>query len=156
MIGKSMMLRRGIPVLLFIGLVSWGTSLSSHEGATGVVKERMTLMESLGGSMKTLAKFAKGELEWDTQVVQKQLSALSSHASKDLSALFPEGSARHPSEAKPAIWTDWDEFQALWGDFNKVAKTANEAEPDSPKVLISQIRKLAKTCKSCHDDFKAD
>ena len=141
--------------LLVFGLLSWETGTAAHEGATGVVKERMMLMESMGDILKALAKFAKGDLEWDGEAIQGHLAGLSKHADADMGTLFPEGSSKPQSEAEPAIWSDWDEFQSLWVAFRQAADKASQADVGDPDALISQVRALAKTCKTCHDDFKS-
>ena len=47
-----------------------GTTLNAHENATGIVKERMLLMEKLGKSMKALALIMTGRAPYDTEKIQ--------------------------------------------------------------------------------------
>lgn len=89
--------------------VSW-----SHGGATGIVKERMDLMGSIGDSMKELVSIFKGEVPYDAATVERAASAIRDHASgASIERLFPEGSLDKPTEALPAIWEHWEEFTGL-------------------------------------------
>ncbi|MGB0671909.1 MAG: c-type cytochrome [Rhodospirillales bacterium] len=85
----------------------------AHGGATGVVKERMTLMEGIGDAVKALAAMMKGEADYDAEKVKSLASGIADHAGKRMVDLFPKGTSGHPSEAKPAIWDKWDTFQGL-------------------------------------------
>ena len=40
-------------------------------------------------------------------------AVIQSHSGEALTKLFPEHSIEGPSEAKPEIWTDWEEFSEL-------------------------------------------
>jgi cytochrome c556 len=156
MLKASTQRRPALFLVVVFGLLSWEAGTAAHEGATGVVKERMMIMESMSDSMKALAKLAKGEREWDAQAVQDHITGLSKHASADIGGLFPEDSAMPPSEAEPSIWSDWDEFQSLWLEFREAADSASQSNVKDPDALISQVQTLAKTCRSCHDEFKSD
>ena len=55
----------------------------------------------------------RGAQPYDADAVSEAAGIIRSHAGDALTDLFPEGSLNHPSEAKPDIWTDWSEFEAL-------------------------------------------
>ena len=85
----------------------------AHGGATGIVRERMEAMEAMGEAVKTLTAMMSGETDYDAATVREQAATIRSHAGEAITGLFPEGSGGEPSEAKPGIWSDWDEFAAL-------------------------------------------
>lgn len=93
----------------------------AHGGATGVVKERMDAMDAMGEAVKTLAAMMRGETKYNAETVRETAAVIDNHAGEAMTALFPEGSDGEPSEAKPAIWTDWQEFQALAGRLDILA-----------------------------------
>lgn len=85
----------------------------AHGGATGIVKERMDGMSALKNSMKTLTPMMQGKTPYDADVVRREAEQIGRHAGDSMTRLFPDGSGGKPSEAKPEIWSDWDEFSEL-------------------------------------------
>lgn len=84
-----------------------------HGGATGVIKERMELMESIGKAMKSLTAMMRGKEHYDAERVRSLAHTISGHGGENMTKLFPAGSLQSPTEAIPAIWADWERFSAL-------------------------------------------
>lgn len=103
--------------LLTIGvsasLIAYAGVASAHGGATGVVKERMDAMEAMKDSMKTVSDMFKGKTKYDAEQVKQSAKVIQIHSGEALTSLFPEGSLKHPSEAKTEIWKEWDKFSKL-------------------------------------------
>jgi cytochrome c556 len=87
-----------------------GSQVYSHGGATGVVKERMERMERLDELMDRVFAMVRGEVPYDAATVRKAAIEIQSQSGTTMTQLFPEGSAGKPSEARPAIWKDFDTF----------------------------------------------
>ncbi len=85
----------------------------AHSGATGKVKERMEAMKEMGEAMKSVAPMMRGEAQYDADTLRKAARTIADNAGNALTADFPEGSLHDPSEALPAIWQDWDRFEAI-------------------------------------------
>lgn len=98
------------------------TGAVAHGGATGIVKERMDAMGEMGKVMKTLSSMMRGATEYDAAVVRSGARKIRSHAGDTLVKLFPEGSNPAPSEARDAIWSNWDEFNELAGQLAMLAE----------------------------------
>lgn len=139
----------GLGVALIFSATIW-----AHSNATGVVKERMDMMEELGDSMKTLKSLVRSQSAYDADQVADLAQGIE-EMSNHIGAKFPEGSNDPPSEALPAIWEDWDRFTGLIEQMNAEAAKLGEitAEGDQRSVL-RQFVALGKTCKSCHTDFR--
>lgn len=109
---------------VFIGavaiLLSTGLALG-HGGATGIVKERMDLMASVGKSMKIVTEMFQGAKEYEAAAVRDAAKSIGSHGGEQLTRLFPEGSIQGPSESLPAIWQNWERFSELSEDLTKYA-----------------------------------
>jgi len=146
---------------IFIGAVVALTMTASitaiaHEGATGVLKERMDGMKAIGQQVKIMVPMMKGTLPYDPATVAKSASIIESHAGETFTKLFPEGSDKHPSEALPEIWDDWSKFTDLAAQLESNAtalKTvaANNSSEDDFKGALGNV---LKTCKSCHSNFR--
>ena len=143
--------RQGTILAAALLIVATGGGVLAHGGATGVVKERMDLMSALGDSMKALKSEVMGGAP-DRDAVARQAARIVDHV-EALPDKFPEGSVEAPSEAKPAIWERWSDFEesadALSAAARELAETADSA------ALRARFAAVGKTCSSCHSDFRA-
>ena len=123
-----------------------GITTNAHEKATGIVKERMLVMEKLGKSMKALARMMRGRAAYDTEKVRALARNLADHGSANLTKLYPEGSLHKPSGARPEIWSDWERFSALAEQLPDYAKAleksadSGETTPSSGTVSVDSDR----------------
>jgi cytochrome c556 len=132
-------------------LVSGSTSLA-HEGATGIVKQRMDEMEKIGRTVKRIndrLKSNRGLAE-----IARDAEELRAAAAR-MPSLFPRGSRDGHSEATPAVWERWPEFVAaarlLEEEAGKLAATA----PSGQEVEIGRrFRATTRACSGCHDVFR--
>ena len=70
---------------------------------------------------------------------------------------FPTGSDGSPSEAAPAIWTDFEGFKlAAKENFEAASFLEVTALTGDAKAPAKAINQLAGTCKSCHRTFKSN
>ena len=109
-------------ILGAIALSSLGAAALAHNGATGVVMERMMGMSAMRDVMKGLAPMMQGQVPYDEQAVRDAAAVLQSHASGNLTGLFPEEPIPATSYAKPEIWSDWARFEALSEDLRIYAE----------------------------------
>ena len=133
-------------VLLCLSTVSF-----AHDGAEGVVKERMDRFKENKKAMKAI----KGNLTGDTAIIAQKASGIEAWA-KDMVNFFPKGSTQPPSEALPAIWKEFDRFTDLARANEKAAanlKNLAQSGADT-SALSGAFRSLGKTCKDCHNDYK--
>ncbi len=88
----------------------------THEGATGIVKERMDTMSIMGKNIKLLVPMMQGKSTYDAEVVKAAALEIKSHSGETMTKLFPKMEMDMPtniSKAKPAIWQEWEKFSAL-------------------------------------------
>ena len=126
---------------------------AAHEGATGVVKERMDLMKRQRDDMKIIGEMAKGTTPFDAAKAGAAARDLG-ETSKKIPELFPEGSGGHPSEALPSVWEDFDRFSKLAGDLETKAQALEQALAGGGDWK-PQFQAVTDGCKACHQDFRA-
>lgn len=144
----------------------------AHRGATGIVKERMDAMMSLGGAMKALTAMMRGKQPYDVERVKTYARTIARHGGEGMTRLFPEGSLQHPSRAKPAIWADWERFSALATELTAYAGALTSAAANrrpgqggpvpvdpTPEQLATMapdvvFKRLRRTCSDCHRTFR--
>jgi len=139
---------------LVVYLVS-ATLALAHEGATGVVKERMDLMKRQQDDMKLIGDMAKGKTPFDAAKAAEAARDISLTAKK-IHELFPEGSEGGKSDALPAIWQEWDRFTGNAEDLESVANALAASLGDSAaQDWKTAFQKVTDACKACHQDFRA-
>ena len=136
---------------LFYGI----PSLDAHQGVSGVVKDRMDAMSAMGAAMKKISQILRGGGEFNRQEAVAASETVRTHA-KNIVDLFPKGSFHPPSEAKPVILTEWNDFKAHAEDLNKRAEElVGAAMRGDAAGLAEAFRSTGKVCSTCHRSFRA-
>jgi len=137
------------------------TAAFAHDGATGIVKERMDFMSNLGAAMKSLSKIVKGRIEFDRDKVRELTGQLGKHSGTNLTKLFPKGSLDMPTAAIPEIWKDWDKFKTHAQDLSIRAAEMSDISRDTSiqpdkrtDAMTKAFKRIARTCSGCHRDFR--
>ncbi|WP_281685101.1 c-type cytochrome [Thalassobaculum salexigens] len=141
---------------LFAAALVPAPSVQAHDGATGIVKERMDLMKALGDDVKRLARMFKGETSYDPEAISAVAARIERRSGGDMLELFPEGSSGHPSEAKQDIWRHWPEFEAKADELATRASVLAAVADAGKGDARAAFGRLAGTRKACHQDFKED
>ncbi|MCF3936190.1 cytochrome c [Acuticoccus sp. M5D2P5] len=89
------------------------TGLASVAVAQDPVEARHEAMEEIGDANRPMRRMFSGEAAYDEATVRDSANLIASLAGDDLIALFPEGSGSPESDALPAIWENWAEFEEL-------------------------------------------
>lgn len=147
--------------LLVIGLIFAGGILGrpdfpahAHDGATGVVKERMDAMTAMGAAMKTLAQMMRNKTPYDPARVKAAARTIASHGGRSLLVLFPHESLQAPTLARPEIWTGWREFSDLAMGLTATAGALATAADGPRTVSKSAFTRLSRVCSGCHDAYR--
>ncbi len=137
-------------LIIFFNIFSF-SQLYAHEGATGIIKERMDKFKM---SKSLMRKINKGLQNDDFVIIEKSAQTLLSW-SKEMSNYFPEGSDTPPSEASSDIWLDPEGFKIAIKNFESASLEliAQSQIKDFDKT-VNSFRDLAKTCKGCHQKFR--
>jgi len=146
----------GAKMLVVTGLLiaAFAAHGVAHEGATGVVKERMDLMKSQKKAMKVIGDMAKGKKAFNAAKAAKAARDLEA-TTKKIPELFPKGSNGHPSEALDAVWTEWDRFTGDAHDAEAAAKALGAALQSAGQNWKAAFQGMTDACKSCHESFRA-
>lgn len=130
-----------------------------HEGhdklPAGPIRERHEMMEAIGDQSEDINNaFNVGAEGFDTGIIQRSAQQIALNAHR-IPALFPKGSTDPNSRALPAIWENWDKFQALAKQLEDQANSLSSAAADEDdENLKEKAQKMFATCKSCHDQFR--
>lgn len=124
---------------------------TGHRDATGIVKQRMDAMTSMGGAMKELGSLIRGTQHDEAERFKVYARTIIQHAGDELTALFPEGSLNHPTRTLPSVWADWDRFVRLAQELERTAGSLASAAPREREALFKRLRR---TCADCHRSFR--
>lgn len=127
----------------------------AHEEATGVVKERMDLMETQKDAMKVIGAMAKGTVPFDAGKAAAAVQEIETTAKK-IPELFPEGTGGAPSEALPEVWTQWDRFTGDADGLTVAAKDLVTAFEGGAPDWKAKFKGVIDACKTCHKTFRAE
>ena len=97
---------------------------------------------------------------YNKEEVQRAANSIAAIANGGLGALFAAGTEQgkgwHDTSAKPELFKDGKRFAELSASFGKEAsELATVAGGGDVAAIKAQFGKVQRTCKSCHDDFKA-
>lgn len=140
---------------LFVVASALADEKHNHEEATGVVKERMDLMETQKEAMKVIGAMAKGQVPFDAAEAATAAKEIETTAAK-IPELFPEGTDGPPSEAKPEIWTDWDRFVGDAENLTTAAQALVAAFESAAPEWKAEFKGVIDACKSCHKVFREE
>jgi cytochrome c556 len=118
---------------------------------------RQSVFKMLMWNFAPLSAMVRGKQPFDAVEFAKRAERVA-WLSHQLDDAFPPGSDQGAiTEAKPDIWSDWDNFCAKRSDLQREAEAlAAIAKGGDEAAMKAQFAKTAGTCKACHEDYKAD
>ena len=129
-------------------LVGFSPFANAHEGATGIVKERMDAMSAMGKATKAISERLRANR--NLPAIKGDAAAIQAAAGQ-IPAWFPPGSNASPTDAKPEIWTAWDDFVAKAKRLDHESATLSTlAEAGDPTRIAAQFRVMGNICSDCH------
>ncbi len=143
---------------LTLSSVVWSpVSFSDDEASEKAIKARQGLMQVYSFNLGMLSAMAKGEKDYDAEVAALAATNLSTVAGMNSGSMWPQGSSNedHKTRALPEIWSTYpkvaEKDKALAESSAALAAVAG----DGLDALKGSIGDVGKSCKGCHDDFRA-
>jgi cytochrome c556 len=159
---------RTVAALLTVAIVGSIGQGIAHTGATGIVKERMEAMKTLGDHAEVVGDMLKGKTPFELGSVEAAASAFIEHG-EHIPMLFPdteESRTGSKTEALPAIWTDWDGFTALAAQFTEDSSalatvvdglsTGAQSADEQSRAVRAAFFRASKSCSGCHERFRLE
>jgi len=141
-----------IAVAVVAPAVACATAVLAHEGVTNpAVLERMEQMVEIAENTEVLGEMAKGERPFEAQVARDAAAAIARHAA-ETPALFEARETDPNSEALPAIWQEFDRFEALSAELAEAARTA--ARIETREDLRPALAGIGQACRACHEEYR--
>lgn len=136
---------------LIAGLVLVAGVAVAKEGVQDpTVKARMDLMSTIGMNVKVLGDMATDKVAFDATAAAAAQVALVA-ASADIAAKFEPQATDPVAEAKPEVWTNWDDFVAKAGVLEAAATALDPSSLDGVKAGMGAV---GGTCRDCHSTYR--
>ena len=116
------------------------------------VKERMMVMKAMADNTKVIGQMLKRKTQFDANEAKSALERLSSLSLKT-PKVFTINATDPKSEAKPAIWDEFDEFTRLSLDLAETS-TALASSIEIIEDLRPALKRISSGCKSCHSKYR--
>ena len=143
-----------IAVLTVAGLLTFGVGAALAQDTfvapatpEAAVEAREALMKSNGATLKAAGSLTGPEAVAAMQTLLDNFT--------HMPAVFPEGSIVGDSKATPAIWQNWDAFNAII-DTGKTAAADGmaAAETGDMSAYGVALKTIGGTCGTCHQQFR--
>ncbi|MCF6273883.1 MAG: cytochrome c [Rhodobacteraceae bacterium] len=135
--------------------ISVSIAASAFAASHSPVSQRQAAMKSVGEQMRTLGGMAQGKVEYDDFAAFSALEIMRDAALVSRPLFAESTDTGEETRAKAAIWAEGSDFDTEMEAFIAtldVAIAADPADLDNFKPLFARI---ASSCKSCHEDYRA-
>jgi cytochrome c556 len=149
---------RNVTSGIALTVIAWAIVFpaNSHEGkghghATGVVRERMELMEAIDKRMTAINARIKNKRQ--LAAIKTDARAIAASAAH-IAHLFPPGSTQHPTEARAAIWQNFADFERIAKSLEEESAKLAQTRTDDFSALAAQFRAVSQICSKCHEAYR--
>jgi len=138
-------------IFSFVSGVTVSGVSHAHEGATGIVKERMDNFKKSQNNLKAIRRLIR---DGDAEPVVPLADEIRAWAAR-IPEYFPEGSGGAPSEAADTIWQDFKGFRDAARRHEDAAEALVKLARNGDVSRLNQaFGEVAGTCKACHQRFR--
>lgn len=121
------------------------------------VARRQNIMNVIGANFGTIGCYLKNKCNFKPKLLKRHAESLYFMSKLSMQAFKKQTSnAMVETTAKPIIWEEWSKFKNGLKRMNKKSAELYKAiqSKSDKKVIRRAFKKMAKSCKSCHDDFR--
>ncbi len=137
--------------LIISAVLSAGAAFAEEERTDPNAIARGELMTVIGKNTGILGDMAGGKAAYDAAAAEGAKAAIVEAAGKIEATFKDQGAADPASEAKPEVWTNWEEFLA---DAKKLGEAAGAMDVASAESIGAGMGALGGACKDCHTEFR--
>ena len=137
--------------LIICAVLSAGAAFAEEKRTDPNAIARGELMTTIGKNTGVLGDMAGGKAAYDAAAAEAAKAAIVEAAGKIEATFKDQGAADPASEAKPEVWTNWEEFLA---DAKKLGEAAGAMDVASAETIGAGMGALGGACKDCHTEFR--
>lgn len=131
------------------------TLAQTPDKAAQTIKYRQAALTLLGWNIAPISAMMKGEAPFDAKKVELHATRLQQVAPMIVEGFPPGTQTGAPTKAKPAIWSNMDDFKAKAADLERAtAGLVAAARTGDQKQVGQALGAVGNACKACHDKYK--
>ncbi len=131
-------------------LILAGAAFAKEGVQDPAVKARMDLMGVIAANTKVLGEMAGGKVAFNAQAAATARANLTA-AAAGIPAKFEPQATDPVSDAKPDIWTNWDDFLTK---SETLLAQAEALDATSLEGVQAGMGGIGGSCKACHSAYK--
>lgn len=140
-----------VKIACLLAIATAGAAYAKGERTEAEAKARAEVMQTIGAQTKVLGDMAGGKVPFDAAAAEAAKLALAEAGGNIAMAFEVQGAADPASEAKPEIWTNWEDFVAKATALKTAAEAVDASSADGIKAGMGAI---GGSCKACHSDYR--
>jgi len=133
-----------LPLLLALGPMQ--TAIADDDD---VISYRQLIMKELDAEAAALGMIVSGQIPPDSMALQAR--AIANSANSALKAFEPKVPG---GEAKPEVWSKWDDFSQRMQTFAKKSAEMAKVSENGNVATVTELMIDALPCKGCHDVYR--
>ena len=150
-------MKRPIAALALAALTAAPGAALADEVAEAALKARQSLMTLIAYNLGPLAQMAQGRIDYDAEAAQAAADNLHAMTRHSQERLWPEGTAHgeiEGSAARPAIWTDLEEFSNRYAALQDAATMIQGVAGEGLGAVQGALGGVGQACQACHEQFR--
>ena len=140
-----------VKVLAVGAILAAGAAFAEGDRTDPNAIARSTLMKTVGMNVGILGNMAGGKESYDAAKAEAAKAALVEAAGKIEATFMEQGAADPASEAKPEIWTNWEDFLVKAKGLGDAAAAVDVASAES---IGAGMGAIGGACKDCHSTYR--
>lgn len=128
-----------------------GVAYAQEEPTDPNAIAREELMKIQGQNTGILGNMASGKAPYDAAAAEAAKAALIETSAKIEETFMTQGAADPVSEAKPEIWTSWEDFLVKASALNTAATALDVS---SVETIGAGMGAIGGACKDCHTTYR--
>ena len=147
---------------LLISQISYQSMAKDKLPFEDEIKARQSFYQMVKFNISLLGEMAKGKRPYDSKLAQASADNILAASKMNNDAMWPKGS----DNSVPALKGKTDALPKIWSNYPTVMEKHKAWKEASTKMAAnagkgisgvkSNIGALGKSCKSCHEDFRAE
>lgn len=144
--------RRIVAISALIASMTFsGFTALAHEGATGIVKDRMDRFKQSNADIRAVARLVQSAQFDEIAEISQRMNIWAN----EMAEYFPHGSDGRPSEAAAEIWTEPEGFAAAINAYIQATEALMTAAAEENAMdVMRTFQATADSCKSCHRRYR--
>ena len=149
-------MKKSIAVLLLSATATVAVAQNAFNDAEKAVEYRQKALSVMQNNFAVMGDMVKGDTDYDADIFTARAQDFARLSHIPWAAFSVEGAMPgDDTDALPAIWDNWDDFQDRADSFSASAEKLYEVSQDGSLDSIRPVfMETAKSCKGCHDQYR--